>query len=134
MCRFPFSVGSLLVAFVLGLAITASAANNATVKASLQAAMQQHIDRSLVNKAYLHLDSATGEVVQLYPVSPHPMIMQMGKYFVLCADFRDRQGTTVNVDFYMAKAGRRYVVFHTAIAQRDMLERWMKAGKVEQFD
>ena len=134
MLRVSCAFMSSLLAVVLGVAVVASAKSNSHVKASLQVAMQQHIDRSLVNGAYLYLDPATGSVNKLYPVSPHPMIMRMGEFFVLCADFRNDQGTTVNIDFYLAQAGRRYVVFHTAVAQRDMLERWMKAGKIERLD
>ena len=133
MLRFSHLV-TLVFALVLSAAVAASAANRAQVKAALQVTMQQHIDRSLVDGVYLHLDRSTGEVVKLYPTSVHPVIMRMGAYFVLCADFRNHHGAAVNIDFYMAQAERRYVVFHTAVDQRDMLERWMKAGKIERLD
>lgn len=103
-------------------------------KVSLQAGMQRHIDRSLVDGTYLHLDPDTGNVVGLHPVTAHPMILRMGKFYVLCSDFKDDAGKDVNVDFYVARRGNGYVVFHSAVGQRDRLEKLMKAGKVEMLD
>ena len=96
--------------------------------------MQRHIDRSLVNGAYLHLNSDTGDVRRLHPVTAHPTILQMGNYFVLCFDFRDDGGKSVNVDFYMARKGQSYVVFHAAVENRALLGRIMKAGKAKRVD
>ena len=103
-------------------------------KTALQAAMQRHIDRSLVNGAYLHMNPKTGDVRRLHPVTAHPVILQMGRYFVLCFDFRDNQGASVNVDFYMARRGKSYVVFHAAVEDRALLRRLMKAGKAKRVD
>ena len=133
MLRFMF-ISILLLIVTLGHGVAESGNVNPYLKATLQVTMQQHIDRHLVNGAYLHLDETSGEVVQLYPVSPHPVIMRMGNYFVLCADFRNDQGKTVNVDFYMARSDRRYVVFHTKVDQREVLNRWLKTGQVTRLD
>ena len=103
-------------------------------KAGLQAAMLRHIDRQLVDGAYLHLDRATGEARQLYPTKAHPMILTLGDSFVLCSEFKDGSGATANIDFYMARNGSSYVVFETAVDDRDMLMRWMSEGKAERFD
>lgn len=100
-------------------------------KAALQAAMQQHIDRSLVDGAYLYLDEKSGEVRPLYPQKAHPVILRMGEYFVLCSDFRDANNEAVNVDFYMARNGNDYVVFHQAMDDREVLHRLMNEGKAE---
>ena len=81
-------------------------------KTLLQAAMQRHISRSLVDGAYLHVNSRTGHVRPLYPVKAHPLIFRMGKYYVLCFDFRDDGGRSVNIDFYIARSGESYRVFH----------------------
>lgn len=103
-------------------------------KAALQAAMQHHIDRQLVQGAYLYLVPGSGQVRVLHPVTSHPMILRMGAHFVLCADFIDAVGRPVNVDFYLAPRGNGYVVFHAAVAQRAQLEAWMKSGKVKPAD
>ena len=99
-------------------------------KAALQAAMQRHIDRSLVDGVILHLDRASGEVQRLHPVTAHPMILVYGDHFVLCFDFRDDAGNNVPIDYYMARQGSSYTVFHTAVADRALLQDLMAAGKV----
>ena len=102
--------------------------------AALQAAMQQYIERNLVDGAYLTLNRQTGEVERLYPLKAHPLIMQMGEQFVLCSDFNDSTGKSVNVDFYFTRSGDTYVVVAAAVDDRAMLERWMKEGKVRPLD
>ncbi len=103
-------------------------------KAALQAAMQQHIDRNLVNGAFLFLDTTNGEVRDLYPLKAHSVILRMGDYFVLCSDFRDKDGKSVNVDFYLASDGDRYVIFHSAIDDRRVLKSLLSEGKAKRFD
>ena len=127
-------ISAMLLAVCLGTGALAGQSLDVGEKALLQSAMQQHIDSSLVDDVYLHLDSASGEVRALHPVTAHPMIMRMGEYFVLCADFRDGEGRPVNIDFYLAAQDRSYVVFHAAVDNRDLLGRLMKAGKVTRVD
>lgn len=103
-------------------------------KAALQAAMQRHIDERLVDGTYLHFDPGTGTVRELYPVKAHPQILMMGPYFVLCSDFRDSEGSSVNIDFYMARKSRSFVVFHKAVEDRDRLMALLKQGKVVRLD
>ena len=99
-------------------------------KASLQAAMQRHIDRQLVDGAFLHLDLKAGVVRRLHPVNAHPVILRMGKYYVLCFNFRDDKGKPVEIDFYVARKAQSYVVFNTAVSSRHLLKRLMAAGRV----
>lgn len=99
-------------------------------KATLQAAMFRSIDRSLVNGTYYHFDLAKTEIRNLYPSKAHPMILKMGDHFILCTDFRDAKGESVNVDFYLARTPKSFVVFHTAVDARKVVEEMMAAGKV----
>lgn len=96
--------------------------------ATLQAAMQNHIDQVSVDGALLELNTKNGQVLELYPAKAHPKIMAAGKYFVLCADFRDENGKDVMVNFYMANNGGRYVVFATTFGHDEALERMLKKG------
>ena len=117
--------------FVLGLivAVSTSASAQGTVdKARLQAAMQQHIERHIVDGALLHFEAKTGAVKPLYPTQAHPMVIAMGDYFVLCTDLRDRAGNAMPLDLYMARKGRSYVVFHSEINNRTPLQKLMKKG------
>ncbi len=103
-------------------------------KALLQASMQRYIERGLVDGAWLTLDPVSGNVAGLHPDTAHPMILRMGPHFVLCSDFRDSDGHSVNVDFYMARSGKSFVVFQMAIAERERLERLIRAGKAVAID
>ncbi len=120
----------ILVVFLglLTLAWTDAAAGGVVDKARLQAAMQQHIGRSLVDGAILHLDTETGEVKSLYPTQAHPMVIVMGDNFVLCTDLRDKAGNTMPLDLYMAPSGRSFKVFHSEIDNRLPLKTFMKKG------
>ena len=99
-----------------------------TEKVLLQSAMQQHVERSTVDGAFLHLNADSGEVRALQQEESHPMIIRMGKYFVLCASFRDEKGEHVNVDFYLAPQDKAYVVFQSLVEDREILLRLMKKG------
>lgn len=103
-------------------------------KASLQAAMQHHIDGQLVNGVFLRLNMKEGRVDPLAVTKAHPMILKMGEHFVLCSDFRGPDGKEVPVDFYMARAGAKFVIFHTEIANRAPLEKLVSEGKVAVLD
>jgi len=130
--RFVFT---LLFCGVLFTSITgAKASLSVSDKASLQAAMQRYISRSLVNGTYLSMNRKTGDIRALHPVTAHPAILQLGKYFVLCFDFRDDRGKSVNIDFYIARREQSYVVFHSEVDNRVLLQRLMKAGKAKRAD
>jgi hypothetical protein len=103
-------------------------------KIQLQASMQTHIEARLISGAYLHVQKKTGEVKKLYPVTAHPMILKMGPYFVLCSDFRDVDGKQANIDFYMARRGKGFVVFDALIDERTGLQRLMRAGKASRVN
>ena len=127
-------IGGALLAVILATGAAADQTVGTADKAALQAAMQRHIDRNLVNGAYLHLDFASGDVRKLHPVKAHPMILQMGEYFVLCSDFRDTTGKKVNIDFYLARRDRSYIVFRSAVDDRHKLERLMKKRKITRLE
>ncbi|MFT5487615.1 MAG: hypothetical protein ACI9JL_001859 [Paracoccaceae bacterium] len=97
-------------------------------KVALQATMQRHINSRLIDDAYLHLNRTTGRVRKLYPVSVHPVILQIGRYFVLCADFRDRNGKNANIDFYLARRNGGYIVFQSVVDDRRRLELFRKTN------
>ena len=112
----------------------ARAASMQETKVRLQSDLQKHIYRSLVDGAYHTLDSKSGEVRELFPRVSHPMILKMGKYYVMCADFRDAAGNDVDVDFYLIKRERGgFQVFRAEIDNHELLEDLMKAGKVQVF-
>ncbi|WP_193187651.1 hypothetical protein [Nisaea sediminum] len=125
-----FALGFFMFAAVAAPTGTASALT-LSEKAAIQAAMQRHVDSTLVNGSVLYLDPKDGEVHKLHPVTAHPMILSMADHYVLCFDFRDDSGKDVPIDYYMARSDGDYVVFHTAVADRALLQRLMKDGRVK---
>lgn len=109
-------------------AVAGPLGNNELVE--LQAAMQSHIDQSIVNGALLAIDANTGNLNQYYPTKAHPKVMTMGDNFVLCAEVVDDDGKESMANFYVAREGSRYVVFQTTFGADPALERMMKDGRV----
>lgn len=94
----------------------------------LQAAMQSHIDRTTVSGSYPVVDMKSGQVRKLHPAVGHPMVVLMGEYYVLCADFRDGAGQAVNVDFFVARDDTKFTVFQVEVANRAALRSLISAG------
>lgn len=119
----------LFAAALLWAAVQPAAANMPQLSegeiASLQAAMQSHIDAISVNGALLEINTRDGHVRPLYPAKAHPMVMAVDNYFVLCTDFRSESGETENVNFYVAKDADRYVVFATTFGHDEYLSKMM---------
>ncbi len=128
-CFRGFALRLVLIS-LLGALPTAAWGLSLSEKANLQAAMQRYIDRQMVEGVYLYLESQSGEVRALHPVTAHPAILSMGPYYVLCFDFRDDRGKDVNVDFYLARKDTSYVVFHAAVDARTVLNRLIQGGQV----
>jgi hypothetical protein len=126
---FKTAAGALLAILITSGAF-ADQISTLSQKAALQAAMQKHIERGLVDGAYLHFDLSSGVVRELAQVKAHPVILMMGEYFVLCSDFRDKAGKAVNIDYYLARRGKSYVVFHSEVDNRDQLMALIQKGKV----
>ncbi len=123
----------MLLAATVSHALAGPAVSNLE-RSALQAAMAQHIDRQTVDGQFLYVDFTQGTVERLSPAKAHPMILKMGDDFVLCTDFVSKNGKAVNIDFYLARRGKGYVIFHTEVGNRGSLEAMMKAGKVAMID
>jgi hypothetical protein len=121
-------LASVILIWGGGGTVLADAAISITEKAALQATMQTHINRQLVEGVYLHLKKDTGKIRRLYPVSAHPIILQVGKYFVLCSDFRDKSGKKANIDFYIARGDTGYIVFEAVVDDRKRLGLFRKSS------
>ncbi len=126
-------VRSLLGAALLVAVVQSAEAKQVSLadKARLQAAMFKEISRRLVEGAYLHFDLDAQKITPLFPSKTHPMILSMGKHFVLCTDFKTKAGKSVNVDFYAARRGNNFVIFKTAVGKRQTVQQLMQAGRVK---
>lgn len=124
-----------LVAATVGLALPAFAAKLPEAeRAALHATMLQHIDRQVTNGIYLHMNLKSGAVEQFAPAKAHPMMFSFGDHFVLCTDFKDAEGKSAMVDFYVVKRGKSFAIFQTEINNREPLMKLMEAGKVQSVD
>jgi len=121
--------GALVFAVGINAAVAATGKISIADKANLQATMQRHISERLVDGAFFHLEKETGKVRKLYAVAAHPTILLVGKFFVLCADFRDRNGKTANIDFYIARDSNRYVIFKAVVDDRAQLGLFRKTNR-----
>jgi hypothetical protein len=128
-------VGAAIVLLAAFSAMPAYAANITEAdRTALHAVMLQHIDRQVVDGMYLRMDLKGGNIEQFAPAKAHPMMFTMGENYVLCTDFKDKDGKTAMVDFYVAKRGKSYAVFQTEINNRDPLMKLMETGKVKSVD
>ncbi len=91
--------------------------------------MFKEIDRRMVDGKYLHFNPKTQSIKPLFPAKSHPMILAMGKHFILCTDFRTKGGKSVNVDFYVTRSKNSFVVFETMINKRRVVGRMLTSGR-----
>ncbi len=124
-------IRSLILSLVVaGCVSTAHAASFSTEnKVALQALMQSHVDRNLVDGVYPNINLKTGKITDLVPAKSHTMIIAIGGGYVLCTDFRNSDGKAVNVDFYVTSRNGRFVVFQTEIGNREPLKKLIADGK-----
>ncbi|MEM9329998.1 MAG: hypothetical protein AAGA53_01655 [Pseudomonadota bacterium] len=102
-------------------------------KVQLQAAMYQHIEANLNDGAITHVNLTTGEIIELVPTKAHALILTFEQNFVLCADFLDPQGKTIDVDFYIKPHNDTYVVFRMEIDNRKPLKKLMSEGRISRL-
>lgn len=107
--------------------------DNAETKIALQASMQRHIERNLVDGAFMIVDYANGQLRKVFPAKAHSMILVGDGFYVMCADVRDEDGKTVPVDYYLIETQRGFRVVRTEIANRAPLQAMMQDGKVRRF-
>ncbi len=99
-------------------------------QAQLQATMHSEINHRLLNGKFLDLDPVTGQITELTPAKTHPKILRFGKHFILCTDFKNAKGDSVNIDFYITRKDASYIVFKTATNDRRVLKKLMQQGHV----
>ena len=118
------------------LATAMAGAADATAKVStsekilMQAAMQKEINSKLIDGKFLYFDKNKSEVITLFPAKPHPKILKMSDYYIVCADFRNTEGKPVIVDFFIARKDKEFVIFDILVDERAPIMSLMKAGKV----
>lgn len=130
-------IRKILSAVIIGATLawpSASFAETTELKTLLQSSLQRSIERKMIEGAFHIVNFETGEMEKLYPIDTHPMIVVMGENYVMCSDLKRADGSSVTVDYYMAKRGERYTLVQTEIENRDPLKALMDSGKAEMLN
>ena len=113
-------MNSLLYKIVIfGLAVTSglllistaivSAADDPSIKSTLReqikASMMSFIEYNMVGGNYIWYDAVDGRLLKLQLDKLHDGIVKKGVFYVSCADFYDRDGKKIDMDFLVIKDG-----------------------------
>ena len=87
----------------------APAADDPSIKDSLRdninTSMMSHIEGNMVDNTYILYDAVEGRLMKLKLDRLHDGIVKKGDFYVSCADFFDRSGKKIDVDFLVLKDG-----------------------------
>ncbi len=100
----------LTTAFLGGLALAmagpAAAADDPSIKgelrASIQAAMSDHVRAQTLDGDYVLYDAVDGQLLRLRFDAMHAGIVRKGNFYVSCADFTAADGTYYDLDMLVA--------------------------------
>ena len=104
-------VWTLAALFSLSIAATtvAFAADDPSIKGALRtnikASMVSFIDSNMINETYYIYDAVGGKLLELKFAKLHDGVVKKGDFYVSCADFVDKSGTKVDLDFLVIKDG-----------------------------
>jgi hypothetical protein len=103
----------LTLATIFGLSILATtavtAADDPSIKGVLRedikASMMSFIDSTMISDTYYIYDAVGGRLLELKFAKLHEGVVKKGDFYVSCADFIDKNGTKVDIDFLVIKDG-----------------------------
>ncbi len=104
-------VWSLATIFSLSIAATtvAIAADDPSIKGPLRenikASMMSFIESNMISDTYYIYDAFGGKLLELKFAKLHEGIVKKGDFYVSCADFVEKNGTKVDLDFLVFKNG-----------------------------
>jgi len=89
------------------------------LREKIQTSMQTFIDSNSVGGVYSIYDPIDGKMRQLTFKELHKGIVKKGDYYVSCADFKDGNNKTVDLDFLVIPAGDHLQVTQAVIHSAD---------------
>ena len=102
----------VLILMMMGVAANAFAADDPSIKgekrASIQAAMNEHIKENSVDGRYILYDPIDDKVLKLKLDDLHDGIVKKSDYYVSCADFTSSNGTYYDLDFMVVEKDGKY--------------------------
>jgi len=104
-------VWTLAAIFSLSIVATtaAIAADDPSIKGALRenikASMMSFIESNMISDTYYIYDAFGGKLLELKFAKLHEGIVKKGDFYVSCADFVEKNGTKVDLDFLVIKNG-----------------------------
>ena len=104
----------LSLAVIFGLSIAAAtvviAADDPSIKGALRenikTSMMTFIESNMINDTYYVYDSIGGKLLELKFAKLHEGVVKKGDFYVSCADFVEKNGTKVDLDFLVINDGK----------------------------
>ena len=90
-------------------ATVAFAADDPSIKdplrTNIKASMMSFIESTMINDTYYIYDAVGGKLLALKFAKLHEGVVKKGDFYVSCADFVDKKGAKVDLDFLVIKEG-----------------------------
>ena len=118
-------VWTLAAIFTLSIAAAAVAlaADDPSIKGALRtnikASMMSFIKSNMINDTYFIYDSVGGKLLELKFDKLHDGVVKKGDFYVSCADFVDKNGTKVDLDFLVIKDGAELKTIQAVVHSLD---------------
>ncbi|MEH6403922.1 MAG: hypothetical protein V7750_11150 [Sneathiella sp.] len=101
------------------------------VRADLQMTLLKHIKGASSNpdRLFRVYSSQINDVVGYRFNNLHPVIIERDEAFVLCVDFKDKNGDKVEIDFVLISSGAQFQVTQTILNNRKNVMSYFRYGK-----
>lgn len=101
------------------------------VRADLQMTLLKHIEVASSNpdRLFRVYSLQQNEIVGYRFSNLHPVIIERDDAFVLCVDFKDKNGDKVEIDFVLVASGSQFQIMQTILNNRKNVMSYFKFGK-----
>jgi len=118
-------IWTLAAFFSLSIAATtvAFAADDPSIKdplrTNIKASMMSFIESKMINDTYYIYDAVGGKLLELKFAKLHEGVVKKGDFYVSCADFVNKNGTKVDLDFLVIKDGHNLQTIQAVVHSLD---------------
>jgi len=114
-----FLLSFLLILTSLIASNSANAGNDRSIKGELrkniQESMEQYINKQTMDGKLYVFDAVQNKLLTLTSGKPRPGIVKDGEFYLTCADYVDRKGNKIDLDFMVRKSGDKYITTQTIV-------------------
>lgn len=116
-----------ILSLLLVSASIVSAADDPSIKGNLRenikSSMMSFIKDSMIEDTYILYDAVDGRLLNLKLDKLHDGIVKKGDFYVSCADFYDKDGKKIDVDFLVVKDGDQLKTIQGVVHSVDGVKR-----------